>query len=96
MEQKFVITELEKLVGRRFSLETLEMELKKTFKLDDYIGIEDVTSDKDDCDTSDYNLMGCLNAHGIFCDFDIYFLKLRKKDWDGNTFYVTEVGYEFQ
>jgi hypothetical protein len=96
MKQKKVINVLENLVGKRFCLETLEMELKERFKLDDYIGIVDVTPDKDECDTSDWNLMGCLNAKGIFCDFDIYFLNLRKKDWDGNTFYVTEVGYEFQ
>jgi hypothetical protein len=58
--------------------------------------IEDVTEGKDECDTSDYNLMCCLDAHGIFCDIDIYFLRLRKPDYDNNTIYVTEVGWEFQ
>jgi hypothetical protein len=28
-------------------------------------------------------------------DFDIYVLMLKNKDYNGNTMYITEVGYEF-
>jgi hypothetical protein len=96
MKPTKVIQVLEGLVYNRFSMESLNEHLQKEFKLDAPMVIEDVTEGKDECDTSDYNLMCCLDAHGIFCDIDIYFLRLRKPDYDNNTIYVTEVGWEFQ
>ena len=96
MTEKKVIQILKGLVGSRFSMESLAVHLQNEFDLEKHLEIEDVTDNKDECDTSDYNLMTCLDAHGIFCDIDIYFLKLRKPDYDNNTIYVTEVGYEFQ
>lgn len=96
MKSTKVIQILEGLVYDRFSMESLAERLQKEFKLDAPMVIEDVTDNKDECDTSDYNLMCCLDAHDIFCDIDIYFLKLRKPDYQGNTIYVTEVGWEFQ
>ncbi len=96
MKQKKVIKILEDLVFHRFSMESLAEHLQGKFKLDAPMVIEDVTDGKDECDTSDYNLMCCLEKKDIFCDIDVYFLKLRKPDYDGNTIYVTEVGYEFQ
>ena len=96
MKATKVIQILEGLVHYRFSMESLAEHLQKEFKLDEPMVINDVTDDKDECDTSDYNLMCTLDAHDIFCDIDIYFLKLRKTDYDDNTIYVTEVGYEFQ
>jgi hypothetical protein len=95
MKPTKVIQILEGLVHYRFSLESLAEHLQKEFKLDAPMVIEDVTDNKDECDTSDYNLMCCLDAHDIFCDIDIYFLMLRKPDFENNTIYVTEVGYEF-
>lgn len=96
MKPTKVIQILEGLVGSRFSMETLNTHLQNEFDLEKHLEIEDVTDNKDECDTSDYNLMCCLDAHEIFCDIDIYFLKLRKPDYNNNTIYVTEVGYEFQ
>ena len=96
MKPTKVIQILEGLVYHRFSLESLAEHLQKEFKLDAPMVIEDVTDNKDECDTSDYNLMCCLDAHKIFCDIDIYFLMLRKPDFENNTIYVTEVGWEFQ
>lgn len=96
MKPTKVIQILEGLVGCRFSMETLNTHLQNEFNLEKHLEIEDVTDNKDECDTSDYNLMCCLDAHEIFCDIDIYFLKLRKPDYNNNTIYVTEVGYEFQ
>lgn len=90
-----VIQILEGLVNSRFTMETLHTHLQKEFKLDTPMVIEDVTNDKDECDTCDWNLMCCLDAHGIFCDIDIYFLKLRKRNIFGEDFQVVEVGYEF-
>ena len=96
MKQKKVVKILEDLVGSRFSLETLSKYLQGEFKLDAPMIIEDVTEGKDECDNSDYNLMCCLEKKDIFCDIDVYYLKLRKTDDNGNTIYITEVGYEFQ
>ena len=96
MKPTKVIQILEGLVHDRFSMESLAVHLQNEFDLEKHLEIEDVTDNKDECDTSDYNLMCCLDAHGIFCDIDIYFLRLRKPDNDNNTIYVTEVGWEFQ
>jgi hypothetical protein len=95
MTHKDVIKVLEGLVHRRFSLESLEVMLQNELYLDKHLGLVDVTADKDECDTSDHNLMVNLDAHGIFCDIDIYFLPLRKTSEFGDTILVTEVGYEF-
>ena len=96
MKENKVIKILEKLVHKRFSLEDLNQHLQKEFKLDAPLEIDDVTQDKDDDDVCDYNLMFCLEKKNLFCDVDIYYLKLRKPDYFGNTILVTEVGYEFQ
>lgn len=95
MTEKKVIQILEGLVGSRFSMETLNTHLQNEFNLEEHLEIEDVTEGKDENDTTDWNLMCCLDAHGIFCDIDIYFLKLRKRNVFGEDFQVVEVGYEF-
>ena len=95
MTEKKVIQILEGLVGSRFSMETLNTHLQNEFNLEKHLEIEDVTEGKDENDTTDWNLMCCLDAHGIFCDIDIYFLKLRKRNIFGEDFQVVEVGYEF-
>ena len=95
MTEEKVIQILEGLVGNRFSMESLKTHLQNEFNLEEHLEIEDVTKGKDKNDTSDWNLMCCLDAHGIFCDIDIYFLKLRKRNVFGEDFQVVEVGYEF-
>ena len=95
MKPTKVIQILEGLVYNRFSMESLAVHLQNEFDLEKHLEIEDVTDNKDECDTSDYNLMTCLDAHGIFCDIDIYFLRLRKRNVFGEDFQVVEVGYEF-
>jgi hypothetical protein len=96
MTEKKVIQILEGLVGSRFSMETLNTHLQNEFNLEKHLEIDDVTEGKDEDDTTDWNLMCCLDAHGIFCDIDIYFLKLRKRNFFGEDFQVVEVGYEFE
>ena len=96
MKPTKVIQILEGLVGCRFSMETLHTHLQNEFNLEKHLEIEDVTEGKHECDTTDWNLMCCLDAHGIFCDIDIYFLKLRKRNIFGEDFQVVEVGWEFQ
>lgn len=91
-----LINILEKLVNCRFSLESLNKHLQKEFNLKNQLIIEDITSEKDECDISDFNLIICLDTENSFCDIDIYYLPLRKTDYFGNTIHITGIGYEFQ
>ena len=89
-----IINKLEKLVHNRFSVESLEKKLSEIFGGEEihielgYIDVEDETA-------PDWNYMFTSEQDVIGGDFDIYVLMQRNKDWNGNTMYVTEVGYEF-
>ena len=83
---------LEKLVSGRFTIKTLEEHLSKEF--DSPIKLEEI-SRKDD-ELGDFNLIGNLDDGTVFCDFDIYYLKMRRKGLDGANIYITEVGYQFE
>lgn len=89
-----IINKLEKLVHKRFSIESLEKKLSEIFGGEEihievgYIDVEDETA-------PDWNYMFTSEQDVIGGDFDIYVLMQRNKDSNGNTMYVTEVGYEF-
>ena len=89
-----IINKLEKLVHKRFSVESLEKKLSEIFGGEEihielgYLDVEDETA-------SDWNYMFTSEQDVIGGDFDIYVLMQRNKDNNGNTMYVTEVGYEF-
>ena len=89
-----IINRLEKLVHNRFSVESLEKKLSEIFGGENihielgYIDVEDETA-------PDWNYMFTSEQDVIGGDFDIYVLMQRNKDNNGNTMYVTEVGYEF-
>lgn len=89
-----IIHKLEKLVHNRFSVESLEKKLSEIFGGEEihievgYIDVEDETA-------PDWNYMFTSEQDVIGGDFDIYVLMQRNKDWNGNTMYVTEVGYQF-
>lgn len=89
-----IINNLEKLVHNRFSVESLEKKLSEIFDGEEihielgYIDVEDETA-------PDWNYMFTSEQDVIGGDFDIYVLMQRNKDCNGNTMYVTEVGYEF-
>ena len=93
-QQKSVIEKLESLVQRRFSIESLVEHLTNEFGVK--IELEDISRDNDEL--CDFNLIGNIDnpAHDIFCDFDIYFLKMRKNSFEGANIYITEVGYHFE
>ena len=85
---------LENLVGKRFNKETLEAKLTEIFG--HKAKVECIT--KEDDIIPDYNLITEFDIRDkdIFGYADIYFLPMRRTGFDGATFYVTEVGYEFQ
>jgi hypothetical protein len=85
---------LENLVGRRFNKETLEAKLSEIFGIE--AKVEDIS--KDDDELSDFNYLTAFDNKdkGIYGYADIYFLPMRRTGFDGATFYVTEVGYEFE
>lgn len=92
--QHDISVKLEKLVHKRFNEKTLEEELSKIFGGEEihielgYLDVEDETA-------PDWNYMFTSEQDVIGGDFDIYVLMQRNKDYNGNTMYVTGVGYEF-
>lgn len=92
--QMLIIQKLERLVHKRFSVESLDKKLSEIFGGEEihielgYIDVEDETA-------PDWNYMFTSEQDVIGGDFDIYVLMQRNKDNNGNTMYVTEVGYEF-
>lgn len=90
-KQKEIAQALESLVHQRFNMETLKDAINKIFgeEIQLEFGYDDVN------EFADWNLMFCCNKPIISGDFDIYILKHKQKDFQGNTMYVTEVGYSF-
>jgi hypothetical protein len=91
-KQKKVVEFLESLVHKRFSKEQLNKVLSDFFK--EKIKVENI-SRKDD-ELADYNLLFASEKKETYGYFDIYFLKMRRKGFDGATMYITEVSYEFE
>lgn len=89
--QQEVVNQLESLVGSRYSIETLNTKLSEIFN--EKISVEDCTNlDNEPCD---YNLLfesTIEETHGFF---DIYYLKMINKGFDGADMYITEIAYEF-
>ena len=100
--QTEIIYFLENLVGKRFSIESLNKTLSDFFgtTIQVYNASQGrIDNGEDDDELADWNLMFAYesqdeNANPI--DGDIYFLPMRREGFDGATMYITEVGYEFQ
>ena len=92
-EQKNIVSRLRKLVHNRFSKETLEEQLSKIFEepITIELGCEDVDY------LTDWNYMFTSYNKKWCGDFDIYVLfhKDIRKDFDGSTFMITEIGFDF-
>ena len=89
---------LESLVGQRFNTATLESKLTEHFneKIEVYNASQGrINSGEEDDELSDWNLMFDSKNQETYGYFDIYFLPMRRVGFDGATFYVTEVSYEF-
>lgn len=90
-----VIEFLEDLVGRRFSMETLNKAINNFFGQE--VELENVSFENDEDDElPDFNIMFNIedgtDKSGYY---DIYMLPMRRKGFDGSDMYITEVGYEF-
>jgi len=93
-----VVNFLESLVGQRFNTESLEAYLSEHFN--ETIQVENVSqgridSGEEDDELADWNLMFNSENQETYGYFDIYMLPMRRAGFDGATFYVTEVSYEF-
>ena len=93
-----VVNFLESLVGQRFNTESLEAYLSENFN--EEIKVENVSqgridSGEEDDELADWNLMFNSENQETYGYFDIYMLPMRRAGFDGATFYVTEVSYEF-
>jgi hypothetical protein len=93
-KQKEIIDFLESLVGQRYNMETLNETLSNKFQ--EKIEAEIVNEDDDTNELSDWNIMFNSENEDTFGYFDIYVLKMRNAGFDGSTFHITEVGYEFE
>jgi len=96
--KKEAVKFLEGLVGQRFNMDTLQAKLSEHFN--ETIQVENVSQERidsgeDDDELVDWNLMFDSVKEETYGYFDIYFLPMRRAGFDGATFYVTEVGYEF-
>jgi hypothetical protein len=92
--QKEVVEFLENLVGQRFNLNTLNEVLSEEFGED--IKSEIVNDNDDENTLTDWNIMFDSEKKETYGYFDIYMLKMRRPGFDGATFCITEIGYEFE
>jgi ASC-1-like (ASCH) protein len=97
-KQKKIVSELESLVGQRFSEERLNETLSKMFN--EQIKVENVSQSRidngEEDDLADFNLMFNSEQEETYGYFDIYMLPMRKAGFDGSTMYITEISYEFE
>ena len=84
-----IVNQLEGLVHHRFTIESLEEKLSGIFN--EEIHVEDITDEKDGCDTSDFNLLFECRNEETYGYFDLYYLKTRDE-----MVYITEISYEFE
>lgn len=91
-QQHQIAQALERLVHHRFNLDTLNRAISDI--LGEEVSLElgrlDITDEPDWC--YQWN----SEKNGTYGYYDIYVLMQRNEDWNGNTMYVTEVGYEFE
>lgn len=92
-KQLNAMTELEKLVTKRFTKKSLTQTLSKIFDED----IELIKVDSNEL-VGDYEFtIGVNNDKSELYGFGtIYYLPMRKGNETGDTIYVTEVDYEFE
>lgn len=88
--QREVIQRLENLVHRRYKISELNEYLSEHFY--EEIEVNEATINKDDCDTSDFNLIFESLEKDTYGYFDIYYLPTREE----NVILITEVGYQFE
>ena len=92
-KQRIITDAMQKLVHCRFSKETLEKQLSMIFEepITIELGCEDVDY------LTDWNYMFTSNNEDWGGDFDVYVLmhKENRKGFDGATFMITEINYEF-
>jgi hypothetical protein len=94
LKQKKLVRDLESLVHDRHSIDSLNGKLSEF--AGEPIHVCDVTSSKDECDTSDWNLLFEIKDEELYGFFDIYYLKMRKPGYVGETMYITEISYQFE
>lgn len=92
--QTQISKKLDSLVGQRFNKKTLEAKLSEIFGTK--TKVEDIS--KKESELTDYNFVCEFDniARGLYGYVDIYFLKMRRKSFDGTDFYVTETAIEFE
>lgn len=88
LNRKFMIYALETLVHKRYSLKKLKQVIDCIFGGNCNLVLADLTEDES---SVDYRIIFC-NQCG---DFDIWFLPMVRFGSNGESMYITEVGYDF-
>jgi hypothetical protein len=91
-QHRQIARELEALVHHRFNIDTLNKKVSEILgeEVQLELGRLDVQDEPDWC--YQWN----SEQEETYGYYDIYVLMQRNEDWNGNTMYVTEVGYEFE
>lgn len=88
IERKNIVKCLENLVHKRFNLNTLQKEIEKIFNIGN-IELIECTEYIDKC------YMFAINKQNIGGVFDVMYLPMTNKGRDGETMYITEIGFMF-
>lgn len=88
-----VINKLESLVHKRFSYKVLNQVLCELFEVDD-IYVSECEGEDEEL-RCDYDLEFAITKPIIGGVFDIYYLPMKKKGYNGEEIYITEIGYMF-
>lgn len=88
IERHNIVKCLENLVHKRFNLNTLQQEIEKIFNIDD-IKLIECTEHIDNC------YMFAITKQNIGGVFDIMYLPMTNKGCNGETMYITEIGFIF-
>ena len=87
-----IARDLEGLVHRRFNIHTLNRAVSEI--LGENVSLE---IGRLDCENEpDWCYQWNSEKEDTYGYYDIYVLMQKECDWNGNTMYVTEVGYEFE
>jgi hypothetical protein len=65
-------------------------------QFDEVVKCEIVNDDDEENTLTDWDIMFDSVKEETYGYFDIYVLKMRKPGFDGSTFHITEIGYEFE
>jgi hypothetical protein len=87
-----IVRELENLVGQRFTLYTLTQKICEIF----HENIVLIETNYEDDDFTDWCYLFESIKEETYGFFEVYFLKMRTKGFDGSDIYIAEINCDFE